>query len=133
MTRSQPTVMETWTIREVNWLERRKLPERQAAGVSTHPGALEKRREALAFLNESSHLSRGMIKKTTVFGAHSTKLALVQAPQRLLGKGAGEDGSKTVWALLTSTWRALPHAESLNLLISPVTEALLSPFHRGGN
>ena len=133
MTRSQPTVMETWTIREVNWLERRKLPERQAAGESTHPGALEKRREALAFLNESSHLSRGMIKKTTEFGAHSQKLALVQAPQHLLGKGAGEDGSKAVWALLTSTWRAFPCAESLNLLISPVTEALLSPFHRGGN
>lgn len=123
--------MEMWTIREVNWPKRKKLPERQAAGESTHPGALEKRRETLAFLNESSHLSRGMIKKTTAFGAHSQNLALVQAPQHLLGKGADEDGSKAVWALLTSTWRALPCAESLNLLISLVTEALLSPFHRG--
>lgn len=112
---------------------RRNLPERQAAGESTHPGALGKRREALAFLNDTSHLSRGMIKKTTGFGAHSQKLALVQGPQRLLGKGAGEDSNKAVWALLTSTWRAFPCAESLNLLISPVTEALLSPFHREGN
>lgn len=125
--------METWTIREVNWLERRKLPEQQATGESTHPGALEKTKEALAFLNESSHLSRGMIKKTTAFGAHSQKLALVQAPQRLLGKATDEYGNKAVCALLTSTWRALLCAESLNLLNSPVTEALLFPFYRRGN
>lgn len=125
--------MEMWTIREVNWLERRKLPEQHAAGESTHPGALEKRRDALAFLNESSHLSRGMIKKTTAFGAHSQKLALIQAPQRLLGKVADEYGNKAVWPLLTSTWRALLCAESLNLLNSPVAEALLFPFYRRGN
>lgn len=93
--------MEMWTIREVNWLERRKLPEQHAAGESTHPGALEKRRDALAFLNESSHLSRGMIKKTTAFGAHSQKLALIQAPQRLLAGSSLRSTSSHI--LMTSS------------------------------
>lgn len=126
-------VMETWTTREVNWLDRRKLPEQQAAGESTHPGVLEKRRETLAFLNESSHPQQGHDQKDNCVWCTLPKLALVQAPQRLLGKAADEYGNKAVWALLTSTWRALLCAESLNLLNSPVTEALLFPFYRGGN
>ena len=131
-TRPQPTVMETWTTREVNWLERRKIPEQQAAGESTHPGVLERRRETcLSEWKQSPQQGHGQ--KDNCVWCTLPKLALIQAPQCLLGKAADEYGNKAVWALLTSTWRALLCAESLNLLNSPVTEALLFPFYRGGN